>query len=317
MSYKVLVATRSFGTTSEKPWQVLAEAGFELVKADMSQPMTEERLINLIADVEGAIVGVVPMTTQVLKHALALKVISMHGVGVDHIDLDTATARGIIVANCPGVNDQAVADLTIGLMVAVARRLPFVDQELRCQKWGRHRGSELWRKTLGLIGLGYIGRGVAKRVQGFEMNILVYDPYVSPKEVESLGARLTSFEEVVTESDFLSLHAVLNDETQNMIGADQLEAMKNTAFLINTSRGGLVDEAALYRALTEGQIAGAALDAFVTEPPWGSPLLELDNVILTPHIGAHTNEAIERVGVLAAQNIVQALQTGEPVFRVV
>jgi D-3-phosphoglycerate dehydrogenase len=317
MTYKVLVATRSFGTTSEKPWQVLADAGVELVKADMSQPMTEERLIDLIADVDGAIVGVVPMTAEVLDQASALRVVSMHGVGVDHIDLKTAVAKGIIVANCPGSNDQAVADLTIGLMVAIARRILFVDRELRRQKWGRHCGSELWRKTLGLVGLGHIGRGVAKRAQGFEMNVLVYDPYVEPKEVEGLGATLTSFEEVVARSDFLSLHAVLNNETENMIGADQFETMKNTAFLINTSRGGLVDEAALYRALTNGQLAGAALDAFVEEPPWGSPLLDLDNVILTPHMGAHTNEAIERVGVVAAQNIVHALQTGEPLFRVI
>lgn len=317
MAYKVLIATRSFGSTSQKPWDVLAEAGCELVQADMSQKMTEERLIELLADVDGAIVGVVPLTARVLENAPKLKVVSAHGVGVDHIDVKAAARQGVIVANCPGTNDQPVADLAIGLMIAIARKIPSVDRELRQGHWGRHSGSELWNKTLGLIGLGRIGRGVAKRALGFDIKVLAYDPYVSQEQVRSLDVSLTSFDEVIAASDFLSLHAVLNDETRNMMGAAQFRAMKPSAYLINTSRGGLVDEAALYQALTEGQIAGAALDTFVNEPPLGSPLLQLDNLVVTPHIGAHTKEAIERVGVLAAQNVVQALQTGEPVYRVV
>jgi D-3-phosphoglycerate dehydrogenase len=317
MAYKVLIATRSFGSTSQKPWDVLAEAGCGLVQADMSQKMTEERLIELLADVDGAIVGVVPLTARVLENAPKLKVVSAHGVGVDHIDVEAAARHGVIVANCPGTNDQAVADLAIGLMIAIARKIPSVDRELRRGHWGRHGGSELWNKTLGLIGLGRIGRGVAKRALGFDMRVLAYDPYVSQEQVRSLDVRLTSFDEVIAASDFLSLHAVLNDETRNMMGAAQFRVMKSSAYLINTSRGGLVDEAALYQALIEGQIAGTALDTFVNEPPLGSPLLQLDNLVVTPHIGAHTKEAIERVGVLAAQNVVQALQMGEPVYRVV
>jgi D-3-phosphoglycerate dehydrogenase len=317
MAYKVLIATRSFGSTSQKPWDMLAEAGCGLVQADMSQKMTEERLIELLADVDGAIVGVVPLTARVLENAPKLKVVSAHGVGVDHIDVEAAARHGVIVANCPGTNDQAVADLAIGLMIAIARKIPSVDRELRQGHWGRHGDSELWNKTLGLIGLGRIGRGVAKRALGFDMRVLAYDPYVSQEQVRPLDVRLTSFDEVIAASDFLSLHAVLNDETRNMMGAAQFRAMKSSAYLINTSRGGLVDEAALYQALTEGQIAGAALDTFVNEPPLGSPLLQLDNLVVTPHIGAHTKEAIERVGVLAAQNVVQALQMGEPVYRVV
>jgi D-3-phosphoglycerate dehydrogenase len=317
MTYKVLIATRSFGSTSQKPWDVLAEAGYELVRADMSQKMTEERLIELLADVDGAIVGVVPLTSRVLENAPKLKIVSAHGVGVDYIDLQAAARRGVIVANCPGANDQAVADLAIGLMVAVARRIPAVDGQVRQGQWGRHSGSELWNKTLGLIGLGRIGRGVAKRALGFDMKVLAYDPYVGQEQIRPLEVTLTSLDKVIAAADFLSVHAALTDETRNMIGADQLRAMKPSAYLINTSRGGLVDEAALYQALTEGQIAGAALDTFVDEPPLGSPLLQLDNVVLTPHIGAHTREAIERVGILAARNVVQALQTGKPVCRVV
>jgi D-3-phosphoglycerate dehydrogenase len=279
--------------------------------------MTEERLIELLAGVDAAIIGVVPMTARVLEQAPGLKVVSAHGVGVDHVDLQAATRLGVIVANCPGANDQGVADLAIGLMVAVARQIPLTDQDVRAGKWGRYEGSELWKKTLGLIGLGRIGRGVAKRALGFDMQVLAYDPYVDEQQAGAIGVRLTSFEEVITSADFLSLHAALTPETRHLIGKAVLEKTKPSAFLINTARGGLVDEDALYAALVEGELAGAALDVFSAEPPLGSPLLGLKNVVVTPHIGAHTQEAIERVGVLAAQNVVHALQTGQPVHRVV
>ena len=317
MKAKVLIATRSFGSTSQKPWQVLAEAGCETVQADMSQKMTEQRLIDLLGGVQAAIVGVVPMTARVLENVRGLEVVSAHGVGVDYIDLKAAAKLGVIVANCPGANDQAVADLAIGLMVAIARQIPFADQDVRNGKWGRYHGSELWKKTLSLVGLGRIGNGVAKRALGFEMQVLAYDPYVDEVQAEAIGVRMSSFEEVISAADFLSLHAALTEETRHMIGNSELEHVKPSAFLINTARGGLVDEEALYKALVQGKLAGAALDVFDCEPPVGSPLLELGNVVLTPHIGAHTKEAIERVGVLAAQNVVQGLQTGEPVYRVV
>jgi D-3-phosphoglycerate dehydrogenase len=317
MNAQVLIATRSFGSTSPRPWQVLAEAGCLTVQADMSQKMSEERLIGLLTDVDAAIIGVVPMTARVLEHAPQLKVVCAHGVGVDHIDLEAASRRGVVVANCPGANDQAVADLAIGLMVAVARQIPLADRDVRGAKWGRYEGSELWKKMLGLIGLGRIGRAVARRALGFDMQVLAYDPYGDEGQAQALGVRLVTLEEVIASAEFLSLHAALTPETRHMIGKQQLEQMKPNAFLINTARGGLVDEAALYAALTGGKLAGAALDAFAVEPPVGSPLLELKNIIVTPHIGAHTREAIDRVGVLAAQNVVQALQTGEPIFRVV
>lgn len=316
MDAKVLIATRSFGSTSQRPWEVLAEAGCETVRADMSQKMTEERLIELLSGVDGAIVGVVPLTARVLENAPQLKVVSAHGVGVDYIDLQAAARLGVIVANCPGANDQSVADLAIGLMVCIARQIPLADQDVRSGKWGRYEGCELWRKTLGLIGLGRVGRAVAKRAFGFDMQVLAYDPYVDEKHAEAMGVRMASLGEVIASADFLSLHAALSEETRHLIGKSELESMKPTAFLINTARGGLVDEDALYAGLVEDKLAGAALDVFAAEPPLGSPLLGLKNVVVTPHIGAHTRESIERVGALAAQNVVQALQTGEPVFRV-
>ncbi|MDP2974685.1 MAG: phosphoglycerate dehydrogenase, partial [Anaerolineales bacterium] len=242
--------------------------------------------------------------------------VSMHGVGFDHVDLAAARRLGIIIANTPGANDQAVADLALGLMIAVARKIPQADGDLRQEKWGRYSGGELWSKTLGLVGFGRIGRGVAKRALGFDMRVLVYDPYIQPEAVNLPGVTLTLFEEVLANADFISLHAALTAGNTHMIGAAQFEAMKPDAYLINTARGGLVDEDALYQALSAGRIAGAALDVFVDEPPKGSPLLKLPNVVVTPHIGAHTKEAIERMGVMAAQNVVQALRTGEPLFRV-
>lgn len=318
MSYKILIATRSFGSTSSKPWDVLNQAECDLVRADMTQKMTEERLIELLQGVDGAIIGVVPMTAHVLENAPHLKVVSMHGVGVDHVDLAAADRLGIVIANCLGSNDQSVADLTIGLMISIARNIPSVDSKLRQGGWGAHTGSELWKKTLGLVGLGRIGRNVARRALGFDMRVLAYDPYLKPGDLGELSGSiaLVSFEAVLRDADYVSLHATLTDETRHMISKAQLDLMKPSAYLINTSRGALVDEDALYTALLQKHIAGAALDVFCDEPPKGSPLLQLDNLVLTPHIGAHTNESIERMGVMAAENVLQVLRGGEPHHRV-
>jgi len=282
----------------------------------MSQKMTEERLIGLLEGVAGAIIGVVPMSARVMESSPDLKIVSAHGVGVDHIDLKAAEKLGIAVSNCPGTNDQAVADLTIGLMLSIARRIPYVDQDVRSGKWGRYEGTELWNKTLGLIGLGRIGKGVARRAVGFDMEVIAYDPFVNEQDAAALGVHLVPFSDVLALGDFISLHAALTEDTRHMIGAKELAQMKPSAYLINTARGGLIDEAALYQALKSGALAGAGLDAYTAEPPEGSPLLGLDNVVLTAHIGAHTKEANDRMGVLAAQNVVQMLQTGKPLYRV-
>jgi D-3-phosphoglycerate dehydrogenase len=235
----------------------------------MSQKMTEDRLVDLLKEVEAAIIGIVPMSARVIEHSPGLRVVVAHGVGVDHIDLEAAARHDVIVANCPGANDQGVADLAVGLMLAIARRIPFVDRDVRNGKWGRHTGSELWKKTLGLIGLGRIGQGVAKRASGFDMQVLAFDPYVDSEHARALGVRMAKFEDVLAQADFLSLHAALTEETRNMLGQRELDMMKPSAFLINTARGGLVDETALHAALAEGKLAGAALDAFAAEPPVG------------------------------------------------
>ena len=245
----------------------------------------------------------------------SLKVISFHGVGVDFIDQKAAARLGIVIANCPGANNESVADLTIGLMIAVARNISTADHSLRLGHWGPFRGVDIWKKTLGLIGYGHIGRSVARRALGFEMNILVFDPLIQPDQIQP-PLRRVDLDELLSKSDFVSLHAALTHDNQNMIGSTQLARMKPSSFLINTARGGLVDEECLYNTLKNGQIAGAGLDAFVEEPLTKSQLFELGNVVVTPHIGAHTRESIERVGVIAAQNVVQTFLGGMPLYQV-
>jgi len=317
MTYKVVIATRSFGSTSDRPWEILAEAGCGPVKVDINKAADEE-LTAALRDADAAIVGSRPITAEMINATRQLKVICMHGVGVDHINCEAARAKGVIVANCPGANSDSVADLTIGLMLAAARQIPQRALALQRGEWGHSVGVEIWQKTLGLVGLGRTGRGVAQRATGFKMRILVYDPYLSPTVIEEVGERSASLDELLAEADIVSLHAPATQETHHLINRETLRRMKPTAYLINTARGDLVDEAALCEALTQGLMAGASLDVFAQEPPESdSPLLKLPNVVATPHIGAHSREATTNASVMAARNVAQALQTGEPLHRVV
>lgn len=315
MPYKVVVATRSFGTTSQEPWEVLAEGDCEPIVVDISK-VSDEEFSEVLRDADGLIVGRRPVTASIIASAPRLKVICMHGVGVDHIDLEATKARGVAVANCPDANFNSVADLTFGLMAAVACQIPQASQALQRGEWGSFTGVEVWEKTLGLIGLGRVGRAVARGAAGFHMSVLVYDPYVALAEVEKVGGRMVTLEELLAEADSVSLHASLTEETWQMINREALRRMKPTAYLINTSRGELVDEEALYEALTQGVIAGAALDVFAEEPPSDSPLLGLPNVVATPHMGAHSRESTTNASIMAARNVVQVLHRGEPVHRV-
>ena len=316
MNRRVLVATRSFGSTSPRPWQLLEAAGCAIVRADMAAAMSEERLIDYFDAVDGAIVGVVPLSERVFAQAPALRVVSMHGVGVDHIDLAAARRHGIVVTNCPGANSHGVADLTIGLMIDVARSISLMYGEMRAENWHSRQGVELWGKTLGLVGLGQIGQSVARRAHGFDMRVLAHDPYATAESAAALDVELLTLGQLLERSDFVSLHAPLTPETHHLINAAALALMQPHAFLINTARGGLVDEEALHRALVSGALAGAALDAFSAEPPWGSPLLKLPNVVATPHSGAHTRESIGRVGEMAVHNLVAVLDGKEAPHRV-
>jgi len=252
----------------------------------------------------------------VIEHADRLKIISKNGVGVNQIDVAAATEKGIFVTNTPGANSNAVADLTFGLMFSTARRIPFAHNAAREGKWDKFIGAEIWKKTIGIVGIGHIGKGVAKRARGFEMRILGYDVVQDQEFAKGVGLTYVPLEAIFREADFITLHVPLTKDTEGLVTRDHLRLMKKTAYLVNIARGGVVRSVDLYDALISKELAGAALDVFEDEPPVGNPLLTLDNVVTTPHIGAFTWESMENMGSIAAQNVIDVLQGRRPAFAV-
>lgn len=314
---KVLSTSPTFGQYSREPVDLLRKCGFSLAIAPAQEAEHEERLGRLVEDADALIVGVEKITRTVLARAKKLKVIAKHGAGVDNIDLTAATERGIVVANAPGANAEAVAELTFALFLALARQVLQADHNLRRGVWQKFVGVELTGKILGVIGTGQAGRRVIRRAAAFEMRVLGFDtaPLVQPSERELLT--YVSFETLLAESDFISVHVPLNPDTAGLFGEKELAVMKPTAYLVNISRGGVVREAALYRALKEKKIAGAALDVFNREPvPATNPLLSLDNFIATPHMGGYTREAMYRVGIITARNVINVLNGERPLYLV-
>lgn len=258
------------------------------------------------------------VTKGVLDRGASLKVVGRAGVGVDNIDLIEATARRIVVVNAPTASTVSVAELAIGHMLSLFRRLPESDRSVKEGKWEKTRleGRELFGKTLGLLGSGRIGAEVAKRAHAFGMHVIAYDPYLPGPAAESLGIRLVEKDVVFREADILSIHAAFTSETKSLVGAAELGLMKREAILVNCARGEIVQEAALADALRAKRIAGAAIDVFEKEPPLGSPLLAAPNVVFTPHLGASTIEAQARAGTLIAEQVMKVLDGRRPEFVV-
>ena len=287
----------------------------EVVAADNPSP---QHLLECVGDVVGMLVRTSPVPAELIEAAPHLRVIARHGVGVDNIDVAAATRRNVIVAYTPTANTTSVAEHTLVLMGALAKQLLTYDRATRTGGWeirDSNRAVDLGGKTLGLVGLGRIGREVARRARAaFDMTVLGYDPYLDAATVEALGVRpAASLDELLREADVVSIHVPLTDATRHLIGAAEMARMKPTAFLINTSRGPVVDEAALVEALRSGRIAGAGLDVFAEEPPPAShPLFDLPNVILTPHSAALTAECVVRMALGAAQAIVDVLEGRRP-----
>ncbi len=306
---KVLVTPRSFAKLDRTPLDMLEAEGYEISSNTLQRPMTEEEMVEALVGMDGAIVGIDRLGRKAILSARSLKVISKYGVGIDNIDVEAATERGILVTITPGANTTAVADLTVGLMLATARKIPFADDLVRRGAWSRVVGVELSGKTIGLLGFGRIGREVARRVDGFSTRILAFEqtPGASAEFARRLSVEFTELSSLLAESDFVSVHVPLTPETRHLIGEQELRQMKKSAFLINTSRGGIVDESSLMKALKEGWIAGAALDVYEEEPPTDDELKLLPNVVLSPHMGAHTVEAASNMGRQAARNLVDAL----------
>lgn len=313
---KILITPRSFASISDKAIKMLTARGYEIQRNNTDRPYQKEEMLNLIRDIDGIIIGIDELSTEIIERADKLKVISKYGTGLDNIDINIATKKKIIVTNTPQANVEAVADLVFGLILSLARRVPEADQKTKSGKWEKIIGKSVWEKTLGIIGLGKIGRQVVKRAQGFKMNILVYDLIKDEKFAQNYSIKYVNLEELLQKSDYITIHIPLNDTTRGMISYKELGKIKKEAFLINTSRGGIVDEQALYKALRNNQLKGAALDVYSNEPPVESPLKELDNVIMTPHIGAYTEEAIENMGIQAAQNLIDVLEGRESQNRV-
>jgi D-3-phosphoglycerate dehydrogenase len=237
-----------------------------------------------------------------------LRVITMHGVGLNHIDSDTADGRGIVVKAVPGGNSEAVADLTWGLILAVSRKICMADSETRKGNWGKYFGHGVDHKTLGIMGFGFIGKAVARRALGFNMNVLAYDVFRDEETAANLHVTFVDKQTLLTTSDIITLHIPLLPQTRDFIGVDEFDLMKSTAILVNVSRGEIVDEAALIKALNDEKISGAGLDVFTEEPlPEGHPLTLAPNTVLTPHIGARTFETMRDIGIACAKNIISVI----------
>ncbi|MGA2250951.1 phosphoglycerate dehydrogenase [Terracidiphilus sp.] len=286
-----------------------AEPGWEVLTHDKLPDGLEAAL----ADADALVVrSAVQATDELMSHAPKLRVIGRAGVGVDNIDADAATRRGIVVMNTPGANAIAVAELAMCQMLALARKLPVANATMHAGKWEKKnlQGSELRGKTLGILGLGRIGLEVAKRAKGFGLELIGSDPFVSAAVARENGITLVTLEELFAKSDYLTLHVGLTPQTANIINAKNLAAMKKGVRIINCARGELIEDAALVDALKSGHIGGAALDVFTVEPPKESPYFGLDNVILTPHIAGSTAEAQEAVGIQIARQVREYLKLG-------
>jgi D-3-phosphoglycerate dehydrogenase len=281
---------------------------FEVVNCDGAN--RAELLAALAKGVDAVLIrSATKMDAEAIAAAKGLKVIARAGVGLDNVDIPAATAAGVMVVNAPTSNIVSAAELAIALLMASARFVSPAHAALRNGKWARSKytGAEIFEKTLGIVGFGRIGQLVAHRMQAFGMDVVAYDPYLQPARAAQLGVRLVELDELLKVSDFITIHLPKTKETANLIGVDALKKVKPTVRIINAARGGVLDEAALFDAITEGRVAGAGLDVFSTEPCTDSPLFTLDQVVATPHLGASTDEAQERAGIAVAVSVRKAL----------
>ena len=311
MSWKVLITARTLNVAGTEALALLRAGGCQIINPPKFGPLTAEELLPQLDGVDAVLASMDKFTAAVLssQEATALKIISRWGVGYDAIDVPAATQNGIVVAYTPGLLNDAVADYAMALLFAVARRVHEGHLTMRQGQWSSAWGHDIGGQTLGIIGCGRIGQAVAKRASGFNMRLLGHD--IAPNaDAEKLGVQFVPLDELLAQSDFITLHAALTPETRGLIGEAQLRKMKPTAYLINTARGAILDEAALLRALRENWFAGAALDAFVVEPlPADHPFRTAPNLLLTPHQASFGFATGNRVSLAAAQAIVD-LQNG-------
>jgi D-3-phosphoglycerate dehydrogenase len=311
LSYRVLVS------------DPLAEEGLSLLRekaaVDEKTDLTEDQLIGIIGNYDALLVrSGTEVTAKIIEAGTSLKFIGRAGAGVDNIDMDAATRKGIIVANAPEGNTLAATEHTMAMMLSLARNIPQANASLRAKQWKRSKfmGVELNEKVLGIVGLGRIGREVSKRASALGMHIVGYDPFISKDRAAQMGVDAVSVEDLFRIADVITVHTPLIKETRHIINAKSIATMKDGVRIINCARGGIIDEKALYDAIKSGKVAGAALDVFENEPPLESPLLDLDQVIVTPHLGASTVEAQTNVAVSIAKQCISVLEGGSAKYIV-
>lgn len=315
MEGTVLVTAGVFVERGEEACARVEAEGLTLKPAP--GPLAEAALIEQLQGCVAVIASMDPYTERVFAACPDLRVIARWGIGYDGVNVAAATRHGVMLINTPGAVTEAVADMTFALMLGAARRLPYCDAAVRAGQWPTVYSGQVYGKTLGLVGFGQIGQAVARRAAGFCMRVLATDPAADAAAAAALGVELVTLEQVLRESDYVSLHATLCAETRRMIGEEQLSLMKPTAYLINAGRGGLVDQKALTEALRTGRIAGAGLDVLDPEPPApGDPILELPNVVFTPHCSSFTHDTVALVNTRVADNLLQALSGQRPRFLV-
>ena len=306
-SKKILITDYAWATL-EPEREVLSAIGAELIVAETG---TEIEFLKYAPDVDGILTNWAKVTTDVVKAAEKCQVIGRYGIGLDNIDVVTATSLGMIVFNVPTYCLEEVSDHAMALVLAMARKVPRLNNEVKNRSWDRNIGPQMYRirgQKLGIIGFGKIGQLIVPKAKGFGMEVLAYSPSLTDTIAKVYGVKNVDFEELLTESDFITIHCPLVPETSNLINADALSKMKSTAYLINTARGGVVDHNALFHALQENWIAGAGLDVLPDEPPAADfALLDLDNVIITPHAAFWSDESINDLQISAARGVLEVL----------
>ncbi len=319
MTWKVLITARTINDVGQEAQQILKQGGCELVIPSKLGPLKADELRSVIAGMDAALVSPDDYSPAVLTspELAGVKIISRWGVGYDSIHIPTATQQGIVIAYTPGFLDETVADYTFALLLGMARRIQEGHLVMRAGEWRCTWGHDVFNKTLGIVGLGRIGAAVAKRASGFNMRLLAYDPYPNLELGAKLGVQFVTLDELLVQSDFVTLHAALTPQNKGLIGEAQLRKMKPDSYLINAGRGALLDESALLRALTENWIAGAALDTFAIEPMAADhPFRKAPNVLLCPHQASFARETGQRVSNAAAQAIVDLKSGKKPQFVV-
>jgi D-3-phosphoglycerate dehydrogenase / 2-oxoglutarate reductase len=297
----------------------LAEPGIQKLmsvpefQVEVRTKLAHEELCRIIKDYDALVIrSATQVTAEVIDAGDKLKVVARAGIGLDNVNIDAASRRGIVVMNTPEGNVITTAEHVIAMMLALSRNIPQADSSVKAGKWEKSRfsGREVSHKVLGIIGIGRIGRIVADRAKGLKMNVIAYDPYISPEAVEKLGIKGVSLDELFARSDYITIHTPMTKETRNLLNADAFKRMRKGVFIINCARGGIVNELDLYDAIQSGMVAGAALDVFTQEPPRDNPLLSLDQVVATPHLGASTDEAQENVAIAVAEQVTEYLKRG-------